>query len=114
MAIRLRLAPRPLAGHEPQRPRRRRQDARHANLAAADPNDGDPNAADPNDGDPNDGDPMTAAGVSRVTGILRAAECNKAPFMYEMKGALSGHGPGSAGFPASRLRSASHPASPFP
>jgi len=24
--------------------------------------------------------------------------------MYEMKGALSGHGPGSAGFPASRLR----------
>jgi hypothetical protein len=42
--------------------------------------------------------------VSRVTGILRAAECNKAPFMYEMKGALSGYGPGSAGFPASRLR----------
>ncbi len=44
------------------------------------------------------------AGVSRVTGILRAAQCNKAPFMYEMKGALSGYGPGSASFPASRLR----------
>ncbi len=44
------------------------------------------------------------AGVSRVTGILRAAQCNKAPFMYEMKGALSGCGPGSASFPASRLR----------
>ena len=42
--------------------------------------------------------------MSRVTGILRAAECNKAPFMYEMKGALSGHGPGLASFPASRLR----------
>ena len=88
MAIRLQLAPRPLAGHQPRRPRRRRQDARHADLAAADPNDGN----------------LNAAGVSRVTGILRAAECNKAPFMYEMKGALSGHGPGSAGFPASRLR----------
>jgi hypothetical protein len=44
------------------------------------------------------------AGVSRVTGILRAAQCNKAPFMYEMKWALSGCGPGSASFPASRLR----------
>jgi hypothetical protein len=44
------------------------------------------------------------AGVSRVTSILRAAQCNKAPFMYEMKGALSGYGPGSASFPASRLR----------
>ena len=42
--------------------------------------------------------------MSRVTGILSAAECNKAPFMYEMKGALSGYGPGSASFPASRLR----------
>jgi hypothetical protein len=42
--------------------------------------------------------------VSRVTSILRAAQCNKAPFMYEMKGALSGYGPGSASFPASRLR----------
>ena len=47
--------------------------------------------------------------MSRVTGILRAAECNKAPFMYEMKGALSGHGPGSAGFPASRLRVSQSP-----
>jgi hypothetical protein len=103
MAIRLRLAPRPLAGHEPRRPRRRRQDARHANLAAADPNDADPNYADPNYAD------LITAGVSRVTGILRAAECNKAPFMYEMKGALSGHGPGSAGFPASRLRLSQSP-----
>ena len=51
----------------------------------------------------------TAAGVSRVTDILRAAECNKAPFMYEMKGALSGYGPGSAGFPASRLRVSQSP-----
>ena len=48
-------------------------------------------------------------GVSRVTGILSAAECNKAPFMYEMKGALSGHSPGSAGFPASRLRVSQSP-----
>jgi hypothetical protein len=47
--------------------------------------------------------------VSRVTGILRAAECNKAPFMYEMKGALCDHGPGSAGFPASRLRVSQSP-----
>jgi hypothetical protein len=53
---------------------------------------------------PNAADPTAVAGVSRVTGILRAAECNKAPFMYEMKGALFGYGPGSAGFPASRLR----------
>ena len=51
----------------------------------------------------------TSVGVSRVTGILSAAECNKAPFMYEMKGALSGHGPGSAGFPASRLRVSQSP-----
>jgi len=29
--------------------------------------------------------------------------------MYEMKGALSGHGPGSAGFPASRLRVSQSP-----
>ena len=42
--------------------------------------------------------------MSRVTGILSAAECNKAPFMYEMKGALSGNGPGSAGHPASLFR----------
>ena len=47
--------------------------------------------------------------MSRVTGILSAAECNKAPFMYEMKGALSGHGPGSASFPASRLRVSQSP-----
>ena len=47
--------------------------------------------------------------MSRVTGILSAAECNKAPFMYEMKGALSGHSPGSAGFPASRLRVSQSP-----
>jgi hypothetical protein len=44
-----------------------------------------------------------------VTGILSAAECNKAPFMYEMKGALSGCGPGSASFPASRLRVSQSP-----
>ena len=50
-----------------------------------------------------------SVGVSRVTGILSAAECNKAPFMYEMKGALSGHSPGSAGFPASRLRVSQSP-----
>src|ERR1051326_9462744 len=50
-----------------------------------------------------------SAGVSRVTGILSAAECNKAPFMYEMKGALSGFGPGSASFPASRLRVSQSP-----
>jgi hypothetical protein len=53
---------------------------------------------------PNAANPNASVGVSRVTGILSAAECNKAPFMYEMKGALSGYGPGSAGFPASRLR----------
>ena len=47
--------------------------------------------------------------MSRVTGILSAAECNKAPFMYEMKGALSGRGPGSASFPASRLRVSQSP-----
>jgi hypothetical protein len=79
--------------------RRWRQDACHANLAAADPNDVNLN---------------DAAGVSRVTDILRAAECNKAPFMYEMKGALSGHGPDQ---PVSRPHgsgSASRPASPFP
>jgi hypothetical protein len=29
--------------------------------------------------------------------------------MYEMKGALSGYGPGSAGFPASRLRVSQSP-----
>jgi hypothetical protein len=53
---------------------------------------------------------LTASvGVSRVTGTLAAAECNKAPFMYEMKGALSGYGPGSAGFPASRLRVSQSP-----
>jgi hypothetical protein len=45
-----------------------------------------------------------SVGVSRVTDTVSAAECNKAPFMYEMKGALSGCGPGSASFPASRLR----------
>ncbi len=56
----------------------------------------------------------TAAGVSRVTDILRAAECNKAPFMYEMKGALSGYGPGSAGFPASRLRVSQSPSLTVP
>jgi hypothetical protein len=50
-----------------------------------------------------------SVGVSRVTGILSAAECNKAPFMYEMKGALSGCGPGSASFPASRLRVSQSP-----
>jgi hypothetical protein len=50
-----------------------------------------------------------SAGVSRVTGILSAAECNKAPFMYEMKGALSGCGSGSASFPASRLRVSQSP-----
>ena len=66
-------------------------------------------AADPNDVNLNDANLNSAAGVSRVTGILRAAECNKAPFMYEMKGALSGHGPGSAGFPASRLRVSQSP-----
>jgi hypothetical protein len=31
------------------------------------------------------------AGVSAWAGLLHAAECNKAPFMYEMKGVLSGH-----------------------
>ena len=31
------------------------------------------------------------AGVSRVAGLPHAAECNKAPFMYEMKGALFGY-----------------------
>lgn len=48
--------------------------------------------------------PIAPAGVSRVTRLPHAAQCNKAPFMYEMKGALSGYGPGSAGFPALRLR----------
>jgi hypothetical protein len=52
---------------------------------------------------------FASVGVSRVTGILSAAECNKAPFMYEMKGALSGCGPGSASFPASRLRVSQSP-----
>jgi hypothetical protein len=47
--------------------------------------------------------------VSRVAGLPHAAECNKAPFMYEMKGALSGYGPGSASFPASRLRVSQSP-----
>ena len=50
-----------------------------------------------------------SAGVSRVTGLPHAAQCNKAPFMYEMKGALSGYGPGSAGFPALRLRVSQSP-----
>jgi hypothetical protein len=53
--------------------------------------------------------PAFLAGVSRVTGLAHAAECNKAPFMYEMKGALSGYGPGSASFPASRLRVSQSP-----
>jgi hypothetical protein len=63
------------------------------------------------------------AGVSRVTSILRAAQCNKAPFMYEMKGALSGCGPRISQFPGltapgppvarpHRSRSAGFPASP--
>ena len=50
-----------------------------------------------------------SAGVSRVADRAHAAECNKAPFMYEMKGALSGYGPGSAGFPALRLRVSQSP-----
>jgi hypothetical protein len=56
-------------------------------------------------------------------GILSAAECNKAPFMYEMKGALSGHRPRISRFPGltapgqpvtrpRRSRSADLPASP--
>ena len=47
--------------------------------------------------------------MSRVADRAHAAECNKAPFMYEMKGALSGYGPGSAGFPALRLRVSQSP-----
>jgi hypothetical protein len=35
--------------------------------------------------------PGIFTGVSSRTGVPFAAECNKAPFMYEMKGALSGH-----------------------
>jgi hypothetical protein len=50
-----------------------------------------------------------SAGVSHVADLPHAAQCNKAPFMYEMKGALSGCGPGSASFPASRLRVSQSP-----
>jgi hypothetical protein len=35
--------------------------------------------------------PGIFTGVSARAGVPFAAECNKAPFMYEMKGALSGH-----------------------
>ena len=34
---------------------------------------------------------LASAGVSRVTDLAHAAQCNKAPFMYEMKGALFGY-----------------------
>jgi hypothetical protein len=47
--------------------------------------------------------------VSHVADLPHAAQSNKAPFMYEMKGALSGYGPGSASFPASRLRVSQSP-----
>ena len=47
--------------------------------------------------------------MARVTRLPHAAQCNKAPFTYEMKGALSGYGPGSAGFPAARLRISQSP-----
>ena len=75
------------------------------------------------------------AGVSRVAGLPHAAECNKAPFMYEMKGALFGYAAPArpvadrlvpvppvsrlrrtslAAFPAAPTRLGRIPGSPFP
>jgi len=54
------------------------------------------------------------AGVSRVVRLPHAAECNKAPFMYEMKGALFGYA--APARPVAQLRrssSAGCPAAPF-
>ena len=75
------------------------------------------------------------AGVSRVVRLPHAAECNKAPFMYEMKGALFGYAAPArpvadrlvpvppvsrlrrtslAAFPAAPTRLGRIPGSPFP
>ena len=51
--------------------------------------------------------------MSRVTDLPHAAQCNKAPFMYEMKGALSGYAARLGRLPAKQFRSAGFPASPF-
>jgi hypothetical protein len=57
--------------------------------------------------------PGIFTGVSARAGVPFAAECNKAPFMYEMKGALSGHAARTTRLPGRQFRIASCPAFRF-